>query len=506
MKIGRLHVNRIGRELVAGWDAGERSRYRRDLGFDRQAPRDEESLVGMDGTREMIRQKLSDARRNNPIVSGVGTRLARFLVGGTGVNPQSHSRDRDWGERAEAWWARYGQDCDSRGRLTMREIQALAVSSRPIQGGIYLERLASGLVRPIECERIRQPVDAKLQREFVDGVKVDPDTGRVIRYCIHARDEFGQFGGRQAVAYRDAAHIMSFAAPVWRLDQVRELPDLAPIVPALQDIGDMLSYTLNTSKTQSKLVAFLQKSGLGGASNSLPRGQKIEMPNGKRQTWEMAWGEVLEGYPGDDLKLLSAASPSTQHMPFVDFWLKICAQAIDFPYEFLSLDFSKADWSRMRGILLMINHALRPWQAWLAAHMQDWWTWRVGIETMPGGALFPAPDDWADVEWQGPEEVWLDRQETAQADALEWQMGLGTMSRACKRRGRGDLRDALTEKAEEILLSHEIEDEKGLPRGTLLLVEVPGQHPAQDLIDENKGEDADEGDDTIEGDMNSWVR
>jgi capsid protein len=204
----------------------------------------------------------------------------------------------------------------------------------------------------------------------------------------------------------------------------------------------------------------------------------------------MEWGEVLEGYPGDALKLLSAASPGTSHMPFVDFWLKICAQAMDFPYEFLSLDFSRADWSRMRGILLMINHALRPWQSWISESMQGWWDWRIRLETMPGGDLFPAPEDWDHVEWQGPEEVWLDRQETAQADAIEWQMGLGTMARAVKRRGHGDLNDSLEAKAEEIMLARKIEDKHGLPHGTLLHVEIPGQHPAEELIEEEKTEHA----------------
>jgi capsid protein len=120
--------------------------------------------------------------------------------------------------------------------------------------------------------------------------------------------------------------------------------------------------------------------------------------------------------------------------------------------------------------------------------MQAWWDWRVGLEVMQGGALYPAPPSWRRVEWQGPEEVWLDRQETAQADALEWQMGLGTMSRACKRRGHGDLRDALSEKADEIILSRQIEDEKGLERGILLQVQIPGQQPASELIAAEKTE------------------
>jgi capsid protein len=479
MRIGKFYANRIGGEFVAGWDAGDQSRMRRDLGWDKRTPRDEESLV-QDGTRELIRLKLSDLRRNNPVVAGVGLRMARFLVGPHGVNPQLHTTDKAWNKSAEQFWSDYGKSCDSRGRLDMRAIQALAVSLRPVHGGIYLERLANGQVRPIECERIRQPIDGKRQREFNDGVKIDHATGRILQYCIHARDEFGAFGASREVSYRSADVMMPFTAPPWRLDQVRELPDLAPIVPALQDVGEMLKYTLNTAKSQSELVAFLKK-GSAGPSNMMPRGRTIETAGGKRQTWDMEWGQVMEGQPGDDLVMLTSASPGANHMPYVDFWLKLCAAAMDFPYEFLSLDFSKADWSRMRGILLMINHALRPHQARLADWMNNWWAWRVGRECLQGGALYPCPVDargipeYMRVEWQSPEELWLDRQETAQADILEYGLGQTTLAKAAKRHGVGDLHDILVEKAKELQDARQIEKDHDLPEGTLIKAIIPGQ-------------------------------
>jgi capsid protein len=504
VNIGRFHIGI--KDKAAGYDAGERSRMRRDLGWDRTTPRDEENMVGNDGTREYIRQRLSDLRRNNPIVAGIGNRLARFGVGATGLTPQVKTTDPAWNRKAEAFWAAYGTDCDTRGRLDMRMIQWLAMSLRPIHGGIYLQLMKDGKVRPIECERIRNPKMMAKPNEFTDGVKVDPESGKVISYCVHTRDESGCFGGNSTEAIIQARDMFQFTSPVWRIDQVRELPDLAPIVNALQDVDEMTKYVLNTAKAQSKTVGFLQKQP-GGASNSLPRGSSVQTAgSGKRQTWAMEWGEVLEGYTGEDLKMMVSPTPGSNHIPFVDFWLKLCAAAMDFPYEFMALDFSKADWSRMRGILLMINSAMKPWNQWLADNMQKWWIWRVGMEIRPGGALYPAPVDeqgvsqWNRIAWQPPEELWLDRQESAQADMLEWQIGQNTMARIAKRRGHGDLADLLTEKAKEIAQSNAIEDEFGLPRGTLINVQIPGQQPptqaeAQDEVDkapEASGGKADE--------------
>jgi capsid protein len=498
MRIGKFYASKIGGEFVAGWDAGETSRMRQDLGWDRRTPRDEESLV-QDGTREMIRLKLSDMRRNNPIVAGVGLRMARFIVGAQGVCPQVKTADAGWNQAAEMFWTEYGKNCDSRGRLNVRAIQAMAVSLRPIHGGIYLERLADGTVRPIECERIRQPSDGKRQKAFVDGVRVNRATGRIEEYCIHARDAAGTFGGKHDEVFRPSAVIMPFVAPSWRVDQVRELPDLAPIVPCLQDMGELLKYTINTAKSQSKQVGFLQK-GSAGPSNAIPRGRMVDTASGKRQTWDLEWGEVLEGNPGDSLSMLVSPTPGANHMPYIDFWMKLCASAIDFPYEFLSLDFSKADWSRMRGVLLMINHALRPWQAWLADNMSAWWNWRIGMECKKGGALYPCPvnafgiPQFMRVEWQSPEELWLDRQETAQADIIEYGLGQTTLAKSAKRHGVGDLADNLRAKAKELSLAREIEIEHGLPEGSLIKAIIPGQQqatPAQRdaKLDEKQGAD-----------------
>jgi capsid protein len=82
--------------------------------------------------------------------------------------------------------------------------------------------------------------------------------------------------------------------------------------------------------------------------------------------------------------------------------------------------------------------------------------------------------EWYRVEWQGPQEIQLDRQQDNQADMLEWQMGLGTMSKFAKRRG-GDLEDMLTEKAKNLQLAAKIEAKYGLDKGKLIQTQIPGQ-------------------------------
>jgi lambda family phage portal protein len=482
---------RIGDFVSQGYDAGERSnRSRKDLGWGRRSARDEDSMVG-DSSREMIRQRCADLRRNNAIVAGVCNRIASFVVG-TGVIPQAKTKDPKWNKAAEQWWGEYSKVCDVRQRQNMRQLQWMATSLRPTHGGLYFNLLDNGQTQPIECERILQPQKESDRKNCVEGVRVDPGTGIALAYCIHSRDKDGTFTGPHSETWVRRENMVPVISPAWRADQVREIPDLAPVVPHLQDIHEMNQYTLNTAKAQSGYVGFLKKQG-GLGMNSMPRGSVASPTVGQRQIFRQDWGQVLEGQPGDDLDLKVSPTPGTQHIPYMQMQLGFCAAALDFPYEFLTLDFSKADYSRFKGILLWVNKTCRPWRCWLNESMnQRLWNWRIA-KAIKSGALPPAPTDdrmvseWYKVEWQAPEEPWVDRQEANQADMMEWQMGLGTVSDMVKRRGR-DLEDVLREKAANIRLSYDIEKEFKLPEGTLIKAQIPGQTEPVKSTDKKGGD------------------
>jgi lambda family phage portal protein len=479
----------LGNIVAGGYDGGESMRIRKDLGWNRSTPRDEDGLVG-DSTRTMLRQKAADLRRNNPVVAGVCDRLSLFTVGNTGIVPQCRTADKDWNKVVEDWWNyTYSPTCDSRCRLSLKDFQSMAVSLRPTHGGIYFQKLDDGSIRPIECERIQDPKDTKFEG-YTEGVKVDPVTGAVIAYRVHARDKDGTFTGPHADRDVLAENMIPVVRPAWRPDQVREIMDLAPIIPALQDIHEMNTYTLNTAKWQSKILAFLKKSG-GAGLNLQARGSTPVV--GSRQTFKFDWGEILEGHPGDDLDMKSSTTPNATHIPYVKLQYALCASALGFPYEFLTLDLSGLDFSRQKGMLLLVNFACRPWKQWLVdKFLCPLWNWRIAM-AMDNGEIPQAPlvnnvSQWNKVSWQFPEEPWIDRQEALQADILEWQAGQGTMSKFSGRRGE-DLEETLRRKAEDMKLAYEIEEEYDLPEGSLINTQIPGQaDPAMNSKDDSEKE------------------
>ncbi len=487
----------IGRILGLGYDSGESSHIRSDLGYSRRTPCDEDSMVNPDGTLELTRQKSIDLRRNGGPVSGVCDRIASFAVGSTGLRPIALTSDEKWNTEAEDWFNyTFGPACDYRRRVTLWQLQWQAVSLRPIMGGMYWQLMKDGTIRPIEPERIRNPKDREQQVGCMDGVKVDQETGRILGYWIHQRDKDGGFSGPHAETYVPANEIIPVIRPAWRPDQVREIPDFAAIVPHLQDLKDANTITLNTMKTQSKPFGFLETMG-GAGANSMPRGMTRTV--GERKRFQVDMLEILHLNHGETMKLSSSPTPGTTHIPYMQMQYGLASGGINYPYEFFTLDFTKCDYARMKSVLLLINKATRDWQAWLAESMTKLWAWRIAM-AIRDKELRPAPmgvdgkNQWRLVDWQAPEELWIDRQESAQSDMLEYQMRQGSISQFARRRGK-DLEDVLRAQARDMKLVARVEVEEGVPVGSLVpKVQIPGQtdaKPAKDKPDKpTKPEDA----------------
>jgi len=500
----------VGRVLGIGYDGGETSRYRRDLGWGRLTPRDEDNMVG-DKTREWLRLKGADLQRNSPVVAGMCNRLETFFVG-SGIYPQAKTSDKGWNRAAEQFFQQWALSCDIRQRSSFFDLQAIAVNSRPVSGGIYLELLDNGQMRPIECERIRNPSSGERQKEYIDGVKFDKQTGIILGYWVHNRDENGTFTNTHLERFVPRENMIPVIKRGHRLDQAREIPDLAPVIPLLMDTDELNLYIRNTAKVRSQIIGFVKKL-TGSAPNMQPRNQTAPSVS-QRDTWRMDWGQMHTMFPQEDVTFPNINAPDPTIIPFYKMQLMLAASAINLPYEFFVFDFSSLDYSRQKGVLLMVNTVRRQWQNWLNKSMnQRVWNWRIAKEMKSGGQLGPAPKDsrgvseWFKVEWHGEEETWVDRQEANQADILEFQMGVGNLSGSAKRRGR-DLEDSLRAKAEALNLAKQIEKEYDIFPGTLINAMIPGQttpeqnaasaakaNAKKDAAPENKKLEADDVDD-----------
>lgn len=483
-----------------GYDGGETSRMRRDLGWGRAQPKDEDSLW-TDNSHEMLRQKAFDLRRNNAVVAGVGERIALFTVGATGIMPQAKTSDEKWNREAEAYWRDVViPGSDFRERESLWRFQWLCVSMRPTHGGMYFEKIQGGKLRPIECERIRDPQKPPPNSPYRNGVRVNK-FGQIEGYLVHDRDKDGGFGMEHAERFIAATDMIPVITPPWRADQVREIGDLAPVIPLLQDIHELNKYTVNTAKIQSQYFGFLKRV-FGATGAGLGPRAANNVTAGTRQTFKTDWGTVLEGFPQEEMQFLSSPTPQNNHIPHVKLQYALCASALNFPYEFLTLDLSQLDFSRQKGMFLLVNFACRPWKKWLEEKfLAPFWAWRI-TQAIAKGELPAAPtrkrgefdvSEFGMVDWQPPEEPWIDRQEAQQSDVLEIQAGLSTLSRASRRRGY-DLEDTLREKARDLKTLERIAAEEGVDPTDLVKMQIPGQTEAPKKDDDKENADTEESD------------
>lgn len=461
-----------------GYDAGESSHVRQDLGWGRAQPCDEDNMIGPDKTRETSSLKAIDLMRNGQD-NGVCNRIAQFAVGSTGLRPQGLTSSDKWNEQVEDWWNYiYSPSCDSRGRISMWRMQWHAVSLRPTMGGVYWQLLSNGKIRPIETERIRNPKDENSRKDCCEGVKINPETGEILGYWVHSRDKNGGFSGDHKEVFVEAKNMIAVVAPPWRPDQVREMPDFAPIVPHMKDLSEANKYTLNTMKTQSKLFAWLSTAGsgpLGGSRNSNP----MNMVN-QRKSFQLDALEVMHLNPNETLNMGSSPTPSSTHIPYMQMQAGLAAAGINYPYEFFTYDFSKCDFSRMRAVVGLINRSSEIWRAWLAEALNKLYVWRVAM-AIRDGEIPPAPIDaegkseWNLVDWQAPEDIAIDRQAEIQSDTLEFQMRQNSMSSIARRRGK-DYADVLRQQARDWKLEERIAEEEGVPSDLIHpKAQIPGQ-------------------------------
>lgn len=462
-----------------GYDSGESSHVRSDLGWGRSTPCDEDTMVGPDKTRELSSLKAIDLMRNGSDY-GVCDRIAMFAVGSTGLRPQALTSDDKWNETAEDWWNYvYSPSCDSRGRLSMWRMQWQAVSLRPTMGGVYWQLLSNGKYRPIETERIRNPKGEKDRANCFEGVQTDPNTGAIVGYWVHSRDKNGGFSGEHKETFVKAENMIAVIAPPWRPDQVREIADFARIIPRVTDLAEANKYTLNTMKAQSKLFAWLKTGSgnlpLGGSRNANP----INTVN-QRKAFQLDALEVMSLNNGEDITLGSSPTPSATHIPYMQMQAGLAAAGINYPYEFFTYDFSKCDFSRMIAVVGLINRSSEIWRKWLAESLHKLYVWRVAM-AIRDGEIPPAPvnargvSEWSLVDWQSPEDIVVDRQKDIQSDTLEFQMRQNSMSSIARRRGK-DYADVLRQQARDWKLEEKIAKDEGVPSDLIHpKAQIPGQ-------------------------------
>lgn len=447
-------VDQHGRPLSEQYLGGTSGRFRRSEGVRCPRPYDEDRVIGP-WKLGRLREQCLALRRDNPIVAGTCKRFADHVVGPRGITPQAKTSDPEWNEQAEAWWSEWEKIADYRQRLNMRELQAFCVESRLCLGDCGHVLLANGQLQPVEGMRIGDPDRVGPKDNIVQGVKLSGG-GIPIEFYIHPRDRNG--GLDPAVFERVKREDFVFVVSPFRADQVRGIPDLAPILTSVEDFDEMQKLNIEKAKLDAMNAWVVKKeSGAGAIANLGARGYDGSGTDAQPIKHERFRPNMVHYMnPREDLLSLESKTPNAQYVAFCELSLRIIASALSIPYEFLVLDFKQGSFSASRAALMTTYRTFSMWQQWIIDRfLQRVWNWRIA-KAIGDGDLPPAPVDkrgfseWYKVKWMTPRYDWIDPKAETVADEKRVRMGSRSVTDVAHSGGK-DIEDILDEKEREYI-------------------------------------------------------
>jgi len=489
-------LNSVKRFFAAGYDAAEDNRHNTRLAYGRRVGKDEDSMVGI-YDRDKLRQKCINLRRNDSLVAGVCERFADNVVGG-GIMPQAKTSDSSWNDEAEAFFREWSKVSDLRQRIGMREIQRIVVQNRIIYGDCGFIMTSGGQLQPIESERITTPKELEGKGTIIDGVRIDPKTGITLGYYVFSRDDNGMVDRSSKNYNFIPAKDFIFCAKPNRFDQVRGIPELAPVINSLEYVHDLQKATLEKAKMDAMNAWAVIRETASGPGNFGPRNASTGVDAVSYEFMESGRTHYLR--PGEDVKSLASNTPNSTYLPFMEKSIRLIGSALGLPYEFILLDFSTGNYASSRAALLQTYRTFSDWQMWLSnSLLQRVWNWRIA-KAVKNKMLPPAPivngvSEWYKVEWAFPEFGWVDPQNEAQANLLEYQLCTNTITQMNRKKGR-DVEDVMREKGKEFAFAQRIAEEINAENGTnltwkdLISAQIPGQTSLPADVGDDDNDDA----------------
>jgi lambda family phage portal protein len=433
-------------------------------------PQDATPEVLISADLSMLRARSRDLVRNNPYASA-GLDIAVAYQVGTGIVPQSRTRDATLDAQANALWEAWAPRADGAGRHHVYGIQAQAARARAEAGEVLV------LLRQMPAAEMRQrnvPVPLAvhvLEADHIDGtlgfralddgvvqgVRLDR-WGRPLGYRFRVEHPGGELASWQTVEIPATNMLHLFRQD--RPGQVRGVPDLAPVMTRLRMLDEYEDAALAQAIVQACVAAFVTSpAGAGAGPFETAAANADGSPAGGARgahTRRVAPGMIERLLPGEDVEFLTPSGAG----PFAEFarhQLRAVATGLGLTYDLITGDLSQANYSSLRAGRLAFKRRLEQlqWTLLVPGLCQPIWDAFV-TAAQAVGALPPRSGPWP-VEWAPPRFEMVDPLKDTAAIQQQLRLGLITWGQAVAEMGWDPQRQA-----DEIAAWNENHDERGL--------------------------------------------
>ena len=341
-----------------------------------------------------------DLYRNMPIIRAGVNGVARRAVG-TGIRLQLSTDDDGWNHEALSQWNDWCEEVDLSGNYDLGGLCRQAIRSAYTDGdlGIGLVDVDGDLkVQLIEGDRIAEEMRAGInidRNNPIGGVQVDWETGRPVAYFVGRRNAGGVL---EKCEPWDAESFLLFYRRQ-RVDQVRGVPLLGPVIQTARDLDKYLTATRIAANVQATFGVFIKRHN--AAQLTLAQSQAVNGTNDYR-TQPMKTGQIWHLQPDEDIVGFSPTMPASQFDDVAKFWVRLIACGMGTTYEAVMSDFGDMSFSASRVQLMEHDSIDKEWQRLLVQRVLQR-IYRVWVSKRMTAKLLPFNAQAFDkYKWIGP--------------------------------------------------------------------------------------------------------
>ena len=438
-----------------------------------------------DRERELTADRVEDLFRNDGVTRSVVNSMTTNVVG-KGLTAQSiipykrlgisQDQARDLQDQIEWLWLEWTTDAHYRGQYNFETLQSLAVRSL-VRSGEFLhlpvmeKRPRSGCrfrlrIQDVDPRRLRTPYERLQDPRYHDGVEVN-ETGVPVAYWIMSPAPQVGYVDYSALGpndYQRYPAVLNFGRKgifhVFKADeeeQYRGTSALSPVVTFLRNFTDSIDNELLAQVIASSFPIFIE---LENGTNDLPDyvKEQDEGPDEERRYYqEVNGGQIVYGNKGEKPQVLENSRPSSNFQNFCTLLLRMIGASLELPYETITKDFSKTNYSSARAALL---EAYRVYEVYRTDLVRQYCqpVFSMVIEEAFLSGLLDLPCTvsgfyrdrtlWTNARWVAPARGYIDPQKETNANIALIEAGLMSRSEAIAERG-GDFDDVVQRLADE---------------------------------------------------------
>ena len=425
-----------------------------------------------------LRQRSRDLNRNAPFAAGITNTMTTNTIG-SGIRPQSRLRpDKlgitqqeaiDFQNQMDAVWDKWTPFADASERLSFYEIQQLVHRQIIENGEIFLipvmldkpDRPYALAYQLIEADRVGTPFNFQTNPAVRAGIEIGQEFGEPITYYVrevHPGDITLRFLGSNPLKWRSyqAKNPQTGRKNIFHLyfmlrpQQTRGVPFFAPVIDYFQHLDKYLEAELVAARVSACFALFITKNDPNAAFTGTPGDQDSQ--GKKLNTLEPGMVEYLA--QGESVNSFNPQRPGGTFEMFMMQLLRMISAALNLPYELVTKDFTKSNYSNMRASLLQAYRYFKTHQQWMNDKFNQPTYEMVIEEAVLSGELklpnfFKNKKEWTRCRWIAEGWEWVDPLKEAQASVLAHDNNFTTLQDVAAGRGQ-DWEEVLEQRAKEL--------------------------------------------------------